>query len=224
MRHYLVGAALGASLILLLGAAGDVESRIAGLEQGKKDLATRLSALETRVSALEKQVKTTGGTGSATTTTPPDATTPKAADDPTADPAVEEGQDLKQTIKNLTTAGYKEVENLTNLWRSPIELKPGTDPDPSKKNVRGVMGVGKLRYIGNEDYKDFDLKIRLLYTTKGGAKTLGISEFVVPGELLTPERYYTYRQFTALSEEYVASDEVKVIFLSKTKASSSSRH
>jgi len=218
MKRYLVGGLFGAAFVFLLGAAGDLDSvtkRVAALEDAKNTLTSKLSVLDTRVTALEKKLAT-AATPAGTGTTP--TGTPAAGDAKTADPTTpadsadpDPAQKLKDTIRALRTASFEEIENCPSLWVSPLQ-QSGSDDKTSHK----VQVSGKLHFIGNDDLTDFDLKFQVNYYNQLN-KHIGQSELIVSGEVLKQGRYYTFRQTTPLSEEYVLGDTAKIVFVTKTK-------
>jgi hypothetical protein len=210
MKRYLAGAAIGAALVLLLGVSGDDSDLAKQVATMQKDFTLRMAALESRVAALERKAAAPASTPSSTTPTTP------AAAGPVEEPA-DDGVDLAQARTFLRTALYEEIDGLTDLWLSPLEHKPGGDP----KRGQSVTAVGKLHFIGADDLKDFELRFQIIYRNKLG-RHIGMSEFIVAGERLKDRRYYTFRQVTDLSEEYVYGATAKLVYLTKRKITSSS--
>ncbi len=139
--------------------------------------------------------------------TPAESTDTLPAPDPLADYLAR--QEGKKAVTGLLTANYKEVDGLPGLWLSPMEQNESAG--------RQVQAVGKLRYIGEEDLSDQDLTLQITYRNRAG-RLVGLSEFQISGQALKPDRDYTFRQPTPLSEEYSVLQAVTVKFIKKAKA------
>jgi hypothetical protein len=220
MKRYVVGGLFGAAFVFLLGAAGDMDpviKRVAALEDAKNVLQSKISVLDTRLTALEKKL------AAGATATPAATGTPAAgADVKPADPATpadstdsDPAQKLKDTIRALRTANFEEIENCPNLWVSPLDSTAAGERTGHK-----VQASGKLHYIGADDLTDYDLKFQVNYYNQLH-KLIGQSDLTVSGEVLKQGRYFTFRQTTPVSEEYVLGDTTKVVFVTKTKTSRS---
>ena len=215
MKRYLAGGLFGAAFVFLLGAAGDLDAvlkRVTALEDAKVTLLSKMSVLDTRVTALEKKVAATPAVATPAAggdVKPADSATPADSSD-AADPA----QKLKDTIRALRTANFDEVENFPNLWLSPLE---SSGADDNKMGHKGQTS-GKLHFIGSDDLSDYDLKFQINYYNQLN-KNIGQSEFTVTGDVLKSGRYYTFRQTTPLGEQYVPGDTAKVVFETKIRAS-----